>query len=209
MADWFAAAAMMAGHPNDASPLGLRNLPFAIHMGANDAAYRRNEIAAEWGKKLDELQKNDPEGYIHDVQIHEEMGHWMQRKDTVAIEWMAQFNRNAYPEKVVWKQSSVTHNRFYWLAVPGETAVKDAEVIATRNGQTIKIERANMVDTLIINLNGDMLDLDNKVTVEYNGQTIYNDIPKRCVSTIWQSLNNRNDLKQFFSSRIELNLNKN
>jgi poly(3-hydroxybutyrate) depolymerase len=209
MADWFAAAAMMAGHPNDASPLGLRNLPFAIHMGANDAAYRRNEIAAEWGEKLDELQKNDPEGYIHDVQIHDGMGHWMQRKDTVAIEWMAQFNRNAYPEKVVWKQSSVTHNRFYWLAVPGETAVKDAEVIATRNGQTIKIERANMVDTLIINLNGDMLDLDNKVTVEYNGQTIYNDIPKRCVSTIWQSLNNRNDLKQFFSSRIELNLNKN
>ena len=28
----FAAAAMMAGHPNDASPLGLRNLPFMIFM---------------------------------------------------------------------------------------------------------------------------------------------------------------------------------
>ncbi len=209
MADWFAAAAMMAGHPNDASPLGLRNLPFAIHMGANDSAYRRNEIAAEWGEKLDELQKNDPEGYIHDVQIHEGMGHWMQQKDTVAIEWMAQFNRNAYPEKVVWKQSSVTHNRFYWLAVPDETAVKDAEVIATRNGQIIKIEKAELLNTLIINLNDEMMDLDKVVTVEYNGQTIYNGIPKRSVSTIWLSLNNHNDLKQVFSSRIELNLNKN
>jgi poly(3-hydroxybutyrate) depolymerase len=209
MADWLAAAAMMAGHPNDASPLGLRNLPFAIHMGANDGAYRRNEIAAEWGEKLDELQKNDPEGYVHDVQLHEGMGHWMQRKDTVAIEWMAQFNRNAYPNKVVWKQSSVTHNRFYWLAVPGGTEVKDAEVVATRNGQTIKIEKADLVNTLIINLNDKMLDLNKKVKVEYDGQTIYDDIPKRNVSTIWLSLNNRNDLNQVFSAQIELDLNKN
>jgi hypothetical protein len=178
-------------------------------MGANDGAYRRNEIAAEWGEKLDELQKNDPEGYVHDVQIHEGMGHWMQRKDTVAIEWMAQFNRNAYPNKVVWKQSSVTHNRFYWLAVPGGTEVKDAEVVATRNGQTIKIEKADSVNTLIINLNDKMLDLNKKVKVEYDGQTIYDDIPKRNVSTIWLSLNNRNDLNQVFSAQIELDLNKN
>jgi len=44
MADQLAAAAMMAGHPNDASPLGLRNLPFAIHMGGDDGAYNRNKI---------------------------------------------------------------------------------------------------------------------------------------------------------------------
>ncbi len=209
MADWFAAAAMMAGHPNDASPLGLRNLPFAIHMGANDAAYNRNAIAAEWGIKLDELQKNDPEGYIHDVQIHEGMGHWMQQKDTVAIDWMAQFNRDAYPEKVVWKQSTVTHNRFYWLAVPAGKAVKDAEVIASRDGQNIKIEKAGLSDTLIINLNDEMLDLNKTVTVEFNGQTIYHAVPKRSISTIWESLKNRNDLKQVFTAQIELTLLKN
>ena len=67
MADRFAAAAMMAGHPNDASPLGLRNLSFALHMGAEDAAYNRNRVAQEWGEKLVELQRNDPQGYIHDV----------------------------------------------------------------------------------------------------------------------------------------------
>ena len=36
MADRFAAAAMMAGHPNETSPLGLRNLPFTLHMGGRD-----------------------------------------------------------------------------------------------------------------------------------------------------------------------------
>ena len=50
MADRFAAAAMMAGHPNETSPLGLRNLPFTIHMGENDTPYKRNKVAAEWKK---------------------------------------------------------------------------------------------------------------------------------------------------------------
>ena len=48
MADRFAAAAMMAGHPNEASPLGLRNIPFAIYMGENDSAYNRNTVARQW-----------------------------------------------------------------------------------------------------------------------------------------------------------------
>ncbi len=206
MADWLAGAAMMAGHPNDASPLGLRNLPFAIHLGSDDSAYRRNEIAAEWGKKLDELQKADPEGYIHDVQIHEGMGHWMQQKDTVGIEWMSKFDRIACPKKVVWKQSSVTHNRFYWLAVPEGAAVKDAELIVARNGQNIRIEKADLVNEIIINLNDKMLDLDQKVLVEFDGKIIYNEIPKRTIANIWKSLNERNDLEQVFCVEIKVTL---
>ena len=46
MAARLAAASMMAGHPNDTSPLGLRNLPFAIHVGALDGGYGRNKVAA-------------------------------------------------------------------------------------------------------------------------------------------------------------------
>lgn len=206
MADQLAAAAMMAGHPNDASPLGLRNLPFALHMGAEDAAYNRNEIAAEWGEKLDELQQNDPEGYIHNVQIHEGMGHWMQRKDTVAIGWMAQFNRNPYPDKIVWKQSGVTHNRFYWLSVPESEEQKNALVIASREGQTITIEKKELVNTLFINLNDEMVDLDKKVTVKYNGEVIYSDIPERNIVQIWNSLIKRNDPNQVFFAQIEVSL---
>jgi predicted esterase len=207
MADQLAAAAMMAGHPNDASPLGLRNLPFALHMGAEDAAYDRNKIAAEWKEKLDELQQNDPAGYIHDVQIHEGLGHWMERKDTVAIEWMAQFNRNPYPGKVVWKQSSVIHNRFYWLGVPENEAVKDALVVANRDDQTITIEKAELVNTIFINLNDEIVDLNEKIKVKCNGEVIYNDIPKRTIAQIWKSLTERNDPKQVFSAKIEVTLN--
>ena len=45
MADRFAAAAMMAGHPNDASPLNLRNIGFTLFMGGLDSAYNRNNVA--------------------------------------------------------------------------------------------------------------------------------------------------------------------
>jgi poly(3-hydroxybutyrate) depolymerase len=206
MADWFAAGAMMAGHPGDVSPLSLRNLPFTIHMGGEDAAYHRNEIAAKWKVKLDELQENDPEGYVHDVQIHEGMPHWMQQKDTVAIEWMAQYNRNPYPEKVVWKQDGVTHDRFYWLGVPEGEAQKKAEVVASINAQNIQIEKAENVNNLLIKLNDKMLDLDKKVSVEFNGEVIYNAVPKRTLSVIWKSLNEHNDLEQVFTAEIAVAL---
>ncbi|WP_347838953.1 hypothetical protein [uncultured Draconibacterium sp.] len=206
MADWLAGAAMMAGHPNDASPLGLRNLPFAIQMGAEDSAYNRNTIAAEWGEKLDELQKNDPEGYVHKVDVYEGMGHWMERKDTAAFNWMGQFSRKAYPQKVVWKQSGVTHHRFYWLAVPANEAVKDAELVAVINGQTIRIEQAELVNHVVVRLNDLMLDLDKKITVEYKGEVVFNGKVKRSVSTVWKTLNERNDLNQYFSAEIELTL---
>ena len=33
MSDRWAAAAMMAGHPNETQPLGMRNVPIAIQVG--------------------------------------------------------------------------------------------------------------------------------------------------------------------------------
>lgn len=55
MADYWAACSMMAGHPNGASALNLRNLPFSIQVGEHDSAYDRNLKAIEWSIKLDEL----------------------------------------------------------------------------------------------------------------------------------------------------------
>jgi predicted esterase len=99
MADRFAAAAMMAGHPNEASLLGLRNLPFAIFMGGDDRAYNRNQVAAERATELDASRKEDPGGYVHMSRIYEGTGHWMNGKDAEALPWMAQFERNPWPRK--------------------------------------------------------------------------------------------------------------
>ena len=69
MADRFAAAAMMAGHPNDAEPYGLRNIGFTIQMGGQDSAYNRAKVAAEWKQWLAELQAADPDGYKHGADL--------------------------------------------------------------------------------------------------------------------------------------------
>ena len=45
LADWWAGAAMMAGHPNNSEFFNLRNCPFSIQMGGKDAAYNRNGLA--------------------------------------------------------------------------------------------------------------------------------------------------------------------
>ncbi len=66
-ADRLAAASMMAGHPNETQPLGLRNLPFAIFMGGDDAAFNRNQVAADWRDQLAKLRADDTEGYPHRV----------------------------------------------------------------------------------------------------------------------------------------------
>ncbi len=139
MADRFAAASMMAGHPNESSPLGLRNLPFALHVGANDSAYNRNKVAREYGDKLDELRKADPTGYEHLVEIHPGRAHWMNLEDASAVPWMAKFRRNPVPKKVVWNQDDVTHDQFYWLAVPpwpGQGAV-DRDRLGRRAGSRV------------------------------------------------------------------------
>ena len=60
MADRWAAAAMMAGHPNETLPLGLRNIAFTLHVGELDSAYNRNNVACQWQEKLTELRRADP-----------------------------------------------------------------------------------------------------------------------------------------------------
>ena len=104
MADRWAAASMMAGHPGEASQLNLRNLPFMVWMGELDGAYDRNTLAAEKGRVLDSLQAADLDGYVHETHIIKGKGHWMDRADTAAIAWMAQYRRNPYPDRVVWRQ---------------------------------------------------------------------------------------------------------
>lgn len=94
MADQLAAAAMMAGHPNETKPDGLRNLPFTLHMGGKDSAYNRNTIAQTWSDKLDELKKADAGGYEHWAKIYPDKGHWMGGEDREGIKWMLKYTRD-------------------------------------------------------------------------------------------------------------------
>ena len=192
MADRFAAASMMAGHPNDANPLGLRNLPFMIFMGGKDAAYKRNQIAAVWGEKLEKLRAGDSGGYRHKVTIYKELGHWMNGKDREALPWMAKNTRNPWPKKVVWCQSNRTHDRFYWLSVPKDQA-KGGQVIEARViGQKIEI-KAEGIGQVTLRLSDELLSLDKEVIVIVNGAEKFRGKVTRSVEAIWRSYQERLD----------------
>jgi hypothetical protein len=192
MADYLAAAAMMAGHPNETSPLGLRNIGFTIHMGALDSAYNRNKIASQWAVLLDSLQNADPGGYKHLVQLHEGRAHWMNKEDTVAVSWLASFRRNTIPEKIVWKQDDVHHLNFYWLAVPKGSAQTGGEINASYAGNRINIEK-NYADTLYVRLNDAMINLDRPIELSYEGRSIFTGKVKRNAGIIYKTVSQRKD----------------
>ena len=203
LADRFAAASMMAGHPNDSNPLGLRNLPFRIFVGGDDRSYRRNTVAAEYGKKLAKLQEDDPLGYDHQVTIYEGMGHWMKGKDREALPWMAKKTRDAWPQRVVWHQSRRTHRRFYWLAVPKGTAKPEQAVTAEVEGQRITLE-ATGLNQIILRLSDELVNLDQPITVIVNDKEVFKGKTERKVAAIWKSLRQRMDLRSVATATVEL-----
>lgn len=194
MADRFAAASMMAGHPNESKLPGLRNLPFAIFVGGNDAAYGRNEIVAAKGRELDKLQQADPQGYVHMVRVYQGMGHWMNLKDAESLPWMARYSRNSWPDKIVWYQDDVVHDQFYWLQVPTGAAKKGRQITATVTGGEIVIT-GDAPPGLTLNLSDRLLDLDQPVTVKVNGKTVHEGVVKRTAGAIQAALHVRPDAK--------------
>ena len=216
MADQFAAASMSAGHPNDASPLGLRNMGFAIHMGENDSAYNRNTVAEEWKRKLESLKNADPLGYNHLVKIYAERGHQISHSkenyvleksengvDSSGILWMSTFTRNPYPKKVVWKQDDVTHNHFYWLKVRKPEAY--SLIIASIEGQVITVINTT-VPEVIIRLNDSLINMDEKVKIFYKDIKIFNDYVPRKKDVILNSINLQGDPESIYYGEISISL---
>tara|TARA_B110000444_G_scaffold63518_1_gene59475 strand:+ start:3629 stop:4774 length:1146 start_codon:yes stop_codon:yes gene_type:complete len=203
MADRFAAAAMSAGHPNEASPLGLRNLPFTIHVGENDNLYNRNKVAIDWGDQLKVLQKNDPKGYVHFVKIYKGKPHWMDNLEASALIWMSDFIRNPYPGKIIWRQDDVLHKRFYWLKNinPSVGDLIEAEI----SGQVININ-SSTVSSIIIQLNDNLIDMDKKVVVKYRGKNLYNGYVSRNENIIKDSILEYGDPQSIYYGQIFISL---
>lgn len=205
MADRFAAAAMMAGHPNDASPVNLRNLPFSIQCGADDQAYGRSKVCREWGERLEALRADDPGGYEHQCVIYEGLGHWMNGKDAQAVNWMLAHTRNPLPRRVVWRQDDVLSPRLYWLMLPESERKPAAEVRASIDGQTITLT-SESVRAVTLLLADELVDMDRPVRVVFNGQEFVLDRPTRSIRDLALSLDDRPDPRLIFPGRVTIAL---
>lgn len=207
MADRWAAASMMAGHPGEALQVSLRNTPFMIWMGENDSAYDRNKLAVKHGAIMDSLQQADTEGYIHETHIIKGKGHWMDRVDAAAVPWMAQYKRNPYPNKIVWRQEEVTRPAFYWLSVPEKECRHKAMVVAEIDKNVIEISESDY-SRLTIYLNDDMVDLNKPVVVNYKGKKVFKGKLSRTIANMARTLDERGDLRYMFPAMVEVELHK-
>lgn len=213
MADRWAAAAMMAGHPGDAQTYNLRNLPYFIQCGGKDAAYNRNKLAAEWGSKLDELAKKDPGGYPHKCIVYPQLGHWMKGQCRQAVPWMARYTRSPWPKKLHWYQDNVTNTRFFWLSNnnPKPTQLISAEVagqtiILTDYNSKLKTKNAKL-QTITLRLSDQLLDLDKSLTVkDKEGSILYQGQVQRTIQAINQSLQQRPDPTSVATATLTLKL---
>ena len=205
MADHWAAASMMAGHPGDVRLESLRNTPFMIWCGAEDSAYNRNEECAARIKVMDKLQEADPEGYVHEGHIVPGKPHWMDGEDRAAIPWMARYTRNPYPSKVVWVQGDVMKPAFYWLGVPLDQAEKGKELVASVKDNVVTIEKSDYSKVTIF-LNDTLVNLDRPVKVVYGGKVLYRGKLPRTPQNMLNTLNARGDLSYIFPAQVEVSL---
>lgn len=203
LADHWAAAAMMAGHPGDVSLVNLRNTPFSIWCGAEDEDYDRNQRCAERIEEMKVMHDADPEGYIYDGHIVPGKGHWMDFEDAAAVPWMAQFQRNPYPKRIVWQQEEVLQNSFYWITAPANELQRGKKVIAEIIGNTIDISLCDY-SKLTLSLCDQMLDLDKPVKVMFKGKTLFESMIERKLSTLRSTLYERNDPSYIFPAQIQI-----
>ena len=203
MADRFAAAAMSAGHPNDSSPLGLRNTAFTIHMGENDSLYNRNDMAVKWGNDLKKLNEEDPEGYRYYIKIYKNKGHWMDNLEASALDWMSDFIRNPYPSKVVWKQGNVLHKRFYWLRNEDPSF---GDIIECNIDDQLITVLSSSSSKITIQLNDDLVDMDREITVNYLGRQLFKGFVYRDIDIIKRSILEYGDPKSVYYGEIRLTL---
>ena len=201
MADHWAAASMMAGHPGDVNMLSLRNLPFMVWCGALDGAYDRNKECQRRGEILDSLQQADPEGYVHSTHIVAGKPHWMDLEDSAALPWMAAYTRNPYPRCVKWVQGDNGRTHFYWIGVPQSETQKGKEIIVSIKGNTIDIEKCDYSQVTFY-LNDSLLNLDRPVKVRYNGKVILKQSLHRDGFTLRTTISQRGDPSYCFPAKL-------
>lgn len=205
MADNWAAASMMAGHPGDVRLENLRNTPFMVWCGSEDSAYQRNTLDAQRILQLDSLQRQDPQGYIHEGHIVAGKGHWMQQADTAAISWMAKYERNPYPKTIVWQQEEVLRPSFYWITAPQSELARYKQVRLHVEGNTIYLDRCDY-SQITLSLNDEIVNLDKPVKVVYQGKTLLSQKLPRTSYNLFNTLRQREDTQYAFPAQCTIKL---
>ena len=116
---------------------------------------------------------------------------------------MAKYRRNMIPDRIVWLQDDVLHNRVYWLSTGDQPAKGREKVVARRDGQTITIEESQR-DQWLVRLRDDMVDLDQPVTIKMDDKVVFQGIVPRTIVSLVETCAERGDPSSMFSAQVRV-----
>jgi len=174
MADHYAAAAMMAGHPNNVDLHNIRNLPFSIQVGGKDTPYNRNVLAQ---KEIDIIDNYRDEygGFEQNSEVRPNKPHWMDFGETEIFPWFFQKERNPYPDFVLFNEhpDRQKHMLYYVKTEQDRNPKQLAEV--EKNGNKFHITGDFPVT---IQVNRNMVDFDSPIEIWHNGEQTFKTNPQ-------------------------------
>lgn len=123
-----------------------------------------------------------------------------------SLQWIASFERNARPKKILWQPALTWKRQFYWLywknpqfGVTLQAEVKEANVIdLTSLSSTLKD-----VKGLSILLGEPLVDLSKEIVIKFNGEEKFRGTVTRQFSSLLLTLP-RNDGQLLFDARVDL-----
>lgn len=220
MADLFAGGGSMAGGMMTVTE-NLRNVAFRSDIGEKDTMYDRIKYAKQLHAAIDANKAKDPQGYENVLAIQEGRGHGIDYSKSPS--WLATHTRNPHPDKIVWRcheKAGIYRENFYWIGLTetpeqGEfdlTAAADKgenivtitaeEVIPAKEKGTKATRKPLTSSQIIVNLNDELVDLDQEVTVMLNGKEVFKGKLERSRNTLLKNLVKRGDPNYAFPAQV-------
>lgn len=233
-ADRLAGGAAMAGGSGGGERLYcLRNTPLRSDTGEQDTMYGRDRLVKEEHAWLDKLQKDDPQGYDHSLNLQKGRGHGIDYQPGPA--WIATKIRNPHPAKLCWFNyalDGVRRTDFAWLALsaaPARDALITAEADRAANTVTVSAmmnppeaknespvygdkppvvgQRVPLAGVdLIVHLDDTLVDLNRPVKIMLNGRQVFNAKVERSAKVLAQTLANTGDPGRVFCGEVALKM---
>jgi hypothetical protein len=130
----------------------------------------------------------------------------MELADAVAIPFIQGFSRDPAPAKVVWRQANVTQSRFYWLAVAEPDEEMGTTITASYAGDTVTLSEVSGLPRITVRASDAMLDLDQPVRIERDGEELFAGTLERTIAVIAQTLDERGDPALVYTAQTTVDL---
>ena len=235
-ADYLAGAGPMAGgEPIINAPVeNCCNIAFSLRTGAEDEGFYRNVITGYAKEAFDELEKQYPGYFVHNIEVIPRYGHGIDYRPTTP--WLSKYKRNPYPKKVMWENfpmDGLKRNGFYNLYVEKTSSSKDIrnyyemniegnhidlkiarvnyKAIESRGGIDIKFSRKEGREfrgIVRIYLNDQLVDMSKPVTVTANGKLRFEGMLTPNLNDMVNSCARYFDPERIYSTSVLVDLSK-